>query len=239
MSLEPLLSLADSLFNKMPPWITAGSLGNDDTRYLMTAAYCARADVAVEIGTASGFSTLALCHALDRAHAAGLIGDDFRVISYDILTAFYGDPSKRVGDAVREQLPASLLKHVIFRNPATADDLGSFHPRNGIRFLFLDADHRHPAPTLDLLKALPYLAPGATVVLHDINLPVLHPSCQDWGVKHLFDGLTLPKVAASEDYVSNIGSFIVPEDKPELENQLRRILDAYEWQMEPTLTDRR
>ena len=236
MNNEQLDALAETLCRDRPTWIQAGSLGGDDSRFLLRSAFHSHVREVVEIGTASGYSTMLLCRALQLASDAGLIGSDFRVVSYDILEMFYGDRTKMVGDAAREQLSDKLLGHISFRNPATAADLSRFHALNSIKFLFLDADHRHPSPTIDLLRALPYLAPLATVVVHDINLPILHPSCPDWGVKLLFDGLQLPKSVASESYVSNIGSFVVPQDKAVLETQLQGILYAHEWQA--TVSDR-
>ena len=236
MNDEQLNSLAETLCRDRPMWVRDGSLGGDDSQFLLRCAFQSQVSEVVEIGTASGYSTLVLCHALKLATDAGLIDSNFRIDSYDILQTFYGDPTKKVGDAAREQLSDELLSHIAFRNPATAADLYRYHALSSIQFLFLDADHRHPSPTIDILYALPYLAPLATVILHDINLPILHPTCPDWGVKHLFDGLRLPKKVASESYISNIGSFVVPQEKEILETQLREILFAHEWQA--TVSDR-
>jgi predicted O-methyltransferase YrrM len=225
--------LADRLFASRPKWITKGSLGFCDTRYLLDTAYRARAEVAVEIGTASGFSTTVICHGLHLAAQARQSSSPYRVASYDSATKFYGDQTKDVGAAARELLSDELLEHVIYRNPARAADLGTFHAPGEIGYLFIDADHRHPWPTLDLLAALPYLAPLATVVLHDINLPRLHPTTPGWGAKYLFDDLgdlRIQKDVCVHQDLPNIGSFVVPEDSAAFGVQLRRVLWAHEWQ---------
>jgi predicted O-methyltransferase YrrM len=219
------------LLNERPKWVTQGSLGASDSHFLFKTAAHARAPVAVEIGTASGFSTTVLSHALNVASQTGLIGADFRVISYDVSPKCLFNRSRDVGDAAREQLPADLLSHVAFRNPATAADFGKFHLPNEIGLLFIDGNHKHPWATLDLLAALPYLAPGGTVVLHDINLPQINPKFPDWGAQYLFDGLDVEKDVPHDSKIPNIGSFVVPEDKGALEAQLRRILYAHKWQV--------
>ena len=112
-------------------------------------------------------------------------------------------------------MPAELIERVVFRAPATVADIRDDFAQDEIRFLFIDANHRHPWPTLDLLGALDYLAPGATVVLHDINLPVIHPEYSDWGAKHLFDSLAVEKEAA-QDGEDNIGAIRIPGERDAL-----------------------
>lgn len=167
---------------------------------------------------------------MNIASQAGRIDADFRVISYDISPTYYADANKRVGDAAREQLPPELLKHVTFHNPALASSLEQHHRNSEIEFLFIDADHRHPWPTLDFLVALDLLKSGALVVLHDINLPIAYPAFEEWGAKHLFDGLDLEKRLPQADAVPNIGSVRIPDDKEMLRFRLLEILLAHEWQ---------
>jgi predicted O-methyltransferase YrrM len=186
----------------------------------------------VEVGTASGFSTGLLCHALDFVRQSGRIGDDFRVVTYDIDTEFYANREKASGDAAREQLPRELLEHVIFRAPATVADFARDFDPGEIRLLFIDADHRHPWPTLDLLGALDYLAPGAVVILHDINLPLIHQEFQAWGVKRLFDALDVVKDIAEDPRRPNIGSVTIPGAKDTLRDQLLQILYAHPWEVD-------
>jgi predicted O-methyltransferase YrrM len=223
------------LHNQRPSWVR-GSLSHSDTRFLFGTALNAGTGLVVEIGTGSGFSATVLCYALNFAHQAGRIGPDFQVVSYDINRTVNRDPSRRVGDAAREQLPAELLEHVTFRNPAYAADLRHDFAPNEIELLFIDANHRHPWPSLDLYAAIDTIAPRATVVLHDINLPLLHREYQDWGAKYLFDALILDKYIPLDVAIPNIGSTIVPDDKELLRRQLLDILHAYDWQVEVSET---
>jgi len=222
-------AFCDTIVTERPQWVT-GSLSHSDTRFLFKTALKDDASVAVEIGTASGFSTAVLCHALNFASQAGAISADFQVISYDISPTFYADRSKRVGDAAREQLLPELMKHVTFRHPAFALNLRQHHGNDAIKFLFIDANHKHPWPALDLLAALDCLSPGAVVVLHDINLPIEHPEIQIWGAKYLFDDLKVEKEVPQACEVPNIGSIKIPEDKEQFRAQLLQILFAHEWE---------
>src|SRR5581483_656297 len=184
----------------------------------------------VEIGTASGFSTATLAHALRFAAKAGLVKRDFAIVSYDVSPVLYYDASRQVGDAAREILPSDLLKQLAFRNPAMAIDVRKDFERDSIDFLFLDGHHGHPWPTLDLIATLDELRAGAVVVMHDVNLPVLHPHTT-WGAKHAFDDLDLDKdVDPSDD--ANIGSFVVPRNKARLRDQLLTILYDHRWEIE-------
>lgn len=223
------LSFCDELYAQKPSW-ASGSISHFDARFLFRCALGAGAAVGVEIGTASGFSTVFLCHAMNFASKVDLAPQDFRLISYDRDPYFYVDPSRLVGDATREVLSEPLLDHVSFRNPATAIELRAEHEPDTIELLFIDANHKNPWPTLDLLASLDSLRPGATVLLHDINLPVRLPEFADWGAKHLFDDLDVEKEADPGDDVPNIGRIVVPDDKETLREQLLQILFRHQWE---------
>jgi predicted O-methyltransferase YrrM len=223
-------AFADSLSRSLPEWVT-GSLSYEDARFLFQRALEKAPERVVEIGTASGFSTAVLAHALRFAATAALIGPRFEVVSYDISPVLYYDSTREVGDAARGMLPDELLEHVVFRNPAMAINVREYHGRDSIEFLFLDAHHGHPWPTLDLLATLDQLRAGGVVVMHDINLPVVSPEFSAWGVKYAFDDLDLDKEVDESDF-SNIGSFVVPRNKARLRDQLLTILYDYRWETE-------
>jgi predicted O-methyltransferase YrrM len=225
-----LVLAASTLYGQKPAWVE-GSLGSRDTQYLFSIAYHARAEAVVEIGTASGFSTAVLCHALERAKRDMLIGSQYLISSYDISNTYFGDRSKSVGLVAREQLPEALFRRIVFHHPTRAADIGQHHAPGSIQLLFIDANHSHPWPTLDLIAALPYLAPFATVVLHDINLPLINEQFPDWGAKYLFDDLqTVKQVSEETGQLPNIGSFTVPDDRDVIRAQLLGILSAHPWQ---------
>lgn len=207
-----------------------GCVSHLDARYLLARTLASGTDNVVEIGTASGVSTAVLCHALSLASRAGLINDDFKVHTYDLNGRYYANETKQTGEAAREMLPPELQSHIVFRSPVTAAAVAKDHGPDALDLMFVDADHRHPWPALDLLTTLDSLRRGAEVIFHDINLPVRHPEFADWGAKHLFDGLTVEKQAYDVESVPNIGSVWIPDDKEELREQLLGIVQAHEWE---------
>jgi predicted O-methyltransferase YrrM len=223
-----LEAAADEIYAARPDWAT-GFVSRYDARYLLIRTVESGAERVVEIGTASGVSTAVLCHALSLAHAAGRVGAAYEVRTYDISTRFYADRDKATGAAAHEMLPPEIAEHVVFRNSATTrtavEDLGP----DALDLMFIDADHRHPWPTLDLLTALEVLRPGAEVILHDINLPARHPR-GSWGAKNLFDKLDARKEAYEADEIGNIGSVWIPADKEAFREHLQGIARDYEWE---------
>jgi predicted O-methyltransferase YrrM len=219
----------DRVYELRPEWVT-GSVSSPDARFLFERALRARTEHVVEIGTASGFSTTFICLALDLARRAKTIGTDFGIVSYDISPQYYADTSRTPGDAARELLDPELLGHITFRAPASSLEVRGHHPRDSVRFMFLDANHAHPWPTLDLLATLDCLAPGAEVVVHDINLPLKNDEFPVWGAKYLFDDLRADKEVDPAEPLPNIGSLTVPAEKDELRDQLLSILFAHPWE---------
>lgn len=220
---------ADRLYGTRPTWVR-GHVSHLDARYLLARTLGAGADAVVEIGTSSGVSTAVICHGLALARRAGVIGRAFEVRTYDVLERFSADDTRRIGDAAREMLPPELLGHVVFRNPATAAAIAADLEPDSVDLMFVDANHQHPWPTLDLLATLDTLRPGAEVLLHDINLPTLLPQAAHWGAKYLFDGLEVKKRLDEGDSIPNIGSIWVPDDKGGLREQLLGIVRAHEWE---------
>lgn len=222
----------DRVYHKRPAWVV-GTISHHDARFLFGRALRSRADVLIEVGTASGLSTAFLCHAADRASAAGQIGSDFHIHSYDVDTQFYADRSRGAGDGAREMLDAELLAHITFHAPATAATVRDQHDVDSIEFAFIDASHQHPWPALDLLAMLACLRPGGEVLLHDINLPRVTPEAPTLGAKLLFDGLDVEKEADRGGPIPNIGGIRIPDDKGGLREQLLGLIDGHEWEVEP------
>jgi predicted O-methyltransferase YrrM len=227
-------SFCTSFYRARPSWIE-GSLSEDDARFLFQQVLTAGADEAVEIGTGSGFSTAVLAHGMHFRAAAGQARHNWQVWSYDFLEHLWFDQGRQVGDAARELLSESLLAHIEFNSPAIAVDVSMRHALDSIRFLFLDANHNHPWPALDLLAVLDSLAAGGTVVLHDVNLPRIHPEFPEWGANRVFEGLNVERVVADVDpdgELPNIGAFVVPSDKGPLRDQLIGIVERHPWDVD-------
>ena len=220
----------DAVYARRPSW-AVGTISRCDARFLFDRVVRAGATEVVEIGSASGVSTAILCEALAASHHAGRIGGDYRVAAYDLNERFYADQGRATGEAIDDMLSPELRRHVEFRIPATAIDVRDHYATDSLAFAFIDASHKHPWPALDLLAILPSVRPGAEVAMHDINLPLIHSGFPTWGSKWLYDALEVEKHADASSDPPNIGSVVVPDDKAGLEQRLREIVDAHEWEV--------
>jgi hypothetical protein len=208
-------------FFRPPAW-TTGHISLDDAGLLAELIEGRIERPMLEIGVASGWSSAVLLHLLQR-HPPRSEGPVW-LHSYDVGEWCYFDQSRRVGAAVAEVVP-SLAGHWRL-HVGNAIDAGMQHRDNPVDLAFVDADHRHPWATIDLLALLPALAPNAWVALHDINLPLVAPKAEwrVYGPKNLFDLWPWEKrVAAGEQ--RNIGAVRVPADHEEVRRFCATVLE--------------
>ena len=165
------------------------------------------------INTASGVSTAIIARGLDTlAHPRSTID------AFDILEYCYFDPSRKVGEAAALLAPDLSDQIRIHHHCNARDACKQFAPAE-LHLAFIDADHRHPATSLDLLAVLPALTPGAWVILHDIELDLIQsnqpndPGSQS-GPHQLFEKWPYAKVREScaDLRHSNIGAIQMPSD---------------------------
>lgn len=198
--------LADSL--SPPVWAT-GHISHADGRFLESLIRRGVRQPVLEIGVASGWSSTVLLSLLNRNRP--IASQELWLRSYDVAEWCYFDPSRKVGAAVGEVAPqlAPYWKLHVGNAMRAGEDLRG----TGIDLAFIDADHRHPWATLDLLALLPALAADAWVALHDINLPGFAERAE-WhvfGPKYLFDLWPWEKCIAGGDR-KNIGAVRLPGD---------------------------
>ncbi len=136
-----------------------GAVDGKDINFLAALMAEASPTRIVEIGCASGLSTvvLSLLAPNDRP---------VRIDSFDISSTFYADPTKPLGYLV-ENAPKRTNVSVNVHAEKTAADLHATLGGEVADFCFIDANHSHPRPILDTLVAMPDLQPGAYVVHHD------------------------------------------------------------------------
>lgn len=134
----------------------------------------------IEIGVASGCSSAVLLRALDSLEG------ERRLHSFDIADCCYFAKDRAVGAAV-DELAADYTRHWRLHTGGGATDAARLLAGHSIPLIFIDADHRHPYPTLDLLGVLPAVSENAWVILHDITL---EEKWQVFGPKYLYAGWT-------------------------------------------------
>lgn len=238
---------------RAPTWAT-GFISPFDAMFLMELVRATRPRVAVEVGTASGVSSAVLAAAMWAARRDGAedvvadgegVGDDgVWVHSFDVTDRFYGDPTKRVGSAVSDMVPAladRVRVHVGGVGGGGAAQLGEKLGGAGLTMAFIDADHRHPWAALDVLLVSPALARGAWIALHDVNLPaIFEEQNQRTGSKHdpavhgpMWVLERWPfETLRGEGKASNMGAVRLPVDRDLTTEDLVEILEL-PWETQP------
>ena len=128
--------------------------------------------------------------------------------------------------------PAPRARWILDTNLDTRR-LSQSAPPASIDLTFIDANHYHPWPLLDLLHLTVAARPWSWVVLHDINLPAVSPAFQAWGAKWLFEAWPLAKVTGG-GADANIGAVQLPGDPRALIPMAARLLER-PWEFPPTL----
>lgn len=134
----------------------------------------------IEIGCATGFSTLLLTKA---SHIASF----GNIYSVDALSHYYGIPDKQVGFVCDDFLNTEEKKLVNIFHPHTSFDIPDLLPDQKFEFAFIDGCHEHPWPTLDMIAILPFMTDESCIVHHDLNLYKRKRCMKDLGPKFIFD----------------------------------------------------
>jgi hypothetical protein len=171
----------------------------------------------VEIGTLTGFSAAIIAATLDRQPQEN---PPTWVDTIDYAPQCFIDKSRPTGFEIAEAFPefASMIRLHI---PHDSTFLGDLVQPAELELTFIDADHQHPMPLLDLLRVAPYTRPGGWTILHDIQLGTkarmagaADPRFR-WGAAEgaelLFESWPFRKISGG-----NIGAVQLPQEKSAL-----------------------
>ncbi len=195
----------------------AGTIGAKDYFFLTAFVSILAPERVIEIGTLTGFSAAMIAAALSRQH-----GDQRAawVDTIDVRPQCLGDDTRPTGFEIPELIP-NLTSMVRLHIPHDSVFVSELAKRDELKVVFIDADHRHPRPLLDLLRLAPYVQRGGWVVLHDIRLGTLSRKAIEagqtlsWGTPYgaewLFDHWPFRKISSG-----NIGAIQLPADKSAL-----------------------
>lgn len=171
----------------------------------------------VEVGTLAGFSAAIIAAALRRRHPGqkGVL-----VETIDRNTHSVVDPSKMVGFQIPDIIP-QFADAVRVHAPADSAAIRELARRDELQLIFIDADHQHPRPLLDLLRAAPCIRSGGWILLHDIKLGTIGRAnaatdhrlgtAASFGAEWLFDYWPFRKIGGG-----NIGAVQMPVQKAAL-----------------------
>ena len=214
------------ILTRRPAWVQGGISGGD-SEFLLELVSGVDPRVVLELGVASGASSAALLFALDQLGPA----DGRRLLSCDVRPTCYFDADRATGSAVDEMHPHRRTPWLLDTN-TDARRISEALPAASVDLTFIDANHSHPWPLLDLLHITHIAKPGSWVALHDIELPRLHPKYQVHGPQWLFEAWPFNKIHGI-DNSTNIGAVQLPENLQDLIPMSLALLDR-PWEHTPT-----
>jgi predicted O-methyltransferase YrrM len=202
-----------------------GSLGLAECLFMTAFVSIIRPRRMIEIGTGSGFSSAVLACAID---AQGANAGKPCVDTLDAHATYFGNRELRVGFEIPRlisEFPESVRVHA----PRQSDYVRNLALPNELEMAFIDANHQHPCPLLDLLRVVPYLRGGGWILLHDIRLGTLVEESRkngvpvafeaEYGAEWLFDEWRWTKIAGG-----NIGAIQLPMEQEAIWGPMRRLM---------------
>ena len=143
-----------------------GGIGSRDYFFLTCLVSILAPRRVIEIGTLTGFSTAIIAAAIYHQHGRR---DTIAVDTIDAHTHCSIDKSRPIGFEIPELIP-DLASTVRIHTGRESDFVREIASPGEFGLAFIDADHRHPWPLLDVLRLAPDLQTGGWIVLHDIQL---------------------------------------------------------------------
>ena len=143
-----------------------GGIGSRDYFFLTALVSILAPRRVIEIGTLTGFSAAIIAAAIHRQHGGA---DPVAVETIDAHTHCSIDETRPIGFEIPELIP-DLVSTVRVHTGRDSDFVRELAARDEFGLAFIDADHRHPWPLLDVLRLAPYVKGGGWILLHDIQL---------------------------------------------------------------------
>lgn len=143
-----------------------GGIGSRDYFFLTALISILAPRRVIEIGTLTGFSTAIIAAAIYRQHGKS---SDVTVETIDSHTHCSIDTTRPIGFEIPDLVP-DLVSCVRIHTGRESDFVREIAAPGEFGLAFIDADHRHPWPLLDVLRLAPYIESGGWILLHDIQL---------------------------------------------------------------------
>ena len=144
-----------------------GGIGSRDYFFLTALVSILAPRRVIEIGTLTGFSTAIIAAAIHRQH--GNKESEITVETIDAHTHCSIDQTRPIGFEIPDLIP-DLVSSVRVHTGRESDLVREIASPHEFGLAFIDADHRHPWPLLDVLRLAPYVPSGGWILLHDIQL---------------------------------------------------------------------
>ncbi len=175
--------------------------------------------LAIEIGTASGSSAAIIGKMIALGEAqAGRAPSGPLVHTIDKRAQYVVDAARATGFAIAQMTP-ELRDRIIVHAPQDSSYCRQL-VQNGLTFAFVDGNHGHPWPLVDVLQVQQFMERG-WILMHDVDLPGLVERAvaagqpvdhaPHHGAKNVFDFWPDEKIRAG-----NIGVIRLPPDRDSL-----------------------
>lgn len=156
-----------------------GSVSAEEAGFIQDSILATKPKRFLEIGTASGLSTGFIAKFMSNLGGGELV-------SVDLDTHFWVDRTKETGFLASEIYTGDEVTVNIFRGQDSTHLPETYHDHK-FDLAFIDANHQHPWPVLDMISVLPVLTPNARVIHHDLALYQLQKPVLGIGPKYLYD----------------------------------------------------
>ena len=196
----------------------SGAIGMGDLLFLHAFVSVLAPDRVGEIGTLSGFSAAVIAEAVaqhQRPESKSVVVD-----TIDLSQRCLTDQTKPVGFEIPRLVPR-LSSRIRVHPGKDARHLEQIARPGELELVFIDADHQHPRPTLDLIRVSRFVRPGGWVLVHDIELGSLAERMRAAGVavehgapsgaQWLFEAWPFEKITGG-----NIGALRLPSNVRDL-----------------------
>ena len=194
-----------------------GGIGSRDYFFLTALVSILAPSRVVEIGTLTGFSAAIIAAAIHRQHPNSR---EIAVETIDVSSQCIIDEARPTGFEIPELIP-DLADTVRVHTGYESDFARELAAAGEFGLAFIDADHRHPWPLLDLVRLAPFVQSGGWIVLHDIQLGSYGQKMRDrgesvgdetpYGAERLFERWPFPKIRSA-----HIGAVSLPARKADL-----------------------